>query len=259
MDEAVILVVDDEPRTVKGIYKILKSEGGDKLDVLTAENGIKGLELLKTRDIDLLLLDIKMPELSGLSLLKKLREEGLEVTTILLTGHADFEYARSAIRLNVLNYLLKPVNKDDLIKEIKKALTYNKKRIKLKKGIKIMETCPHLFNDEEIKSDNPEINKAIKYIHDNLSKNITLKMVADHIYISESYFSVLFKAETGITFTDYLTKARLKKAKQLLLENNLRIYEIADNIGYHSAKYFIKVFRDHEGMTPNQFRKEMKQ
>ncbi len=258
-ENTVVLLVDDEPRTVKGIYSILKKQKGETLEIITANNGLKAIEYLEKRTIDLLLLDIKMPEMDGLSLLKFLRNENLEITTILLTGHADFEYARSAISMNVFNYLLKPIDKDILIKEVEKGIKYNKNRLRLERGAKILESYPDLFNDEEMVSSNPVITQACKYIQDNLSKSITLKSLAENVHVNDCYLSVLFKEKTGITFTDYLTRLRLIKAKQLLIQNKLKIYEIAEEVGYHSAKYFTKVFHDHQGITPNQFRKRFSQ
>lgn len=253
-DKAVVLIVDDEPRTVKGIYSILKKYKSNTMEILTASNGIKAINLLRNTEIDLLLLDIKMPEMDGISVLEKLDEEDIEVITILLTGHAEFEYARSAIRMNVLDYLLKPVGKDILIKQIEKGIKKSRERRKLEKGAKILETFPHLIEQNKITVKNPAIRKAIKYIKENLSKEISLKIIANYVHISDSYFSVLFKKEIGTTFTDYLTELRIRKAKQLLIENKSKIYEIADRVGYHSAKYFIKVFHEKEGITPNQFR-----
>ncbi len=258
INESVVLIVDDEPRTVKGICNILKKNKGDELEIFTSNNGLEAIDLLKTIKIDLLLLDIKMPEMDGISVLEVIdKEEDIKVSTILLTGYAEFEYARSAIRFNVLNYLLKPVGKDILIDEVEKGIKHSVERRKLEKRAKILKKCPQLFEENMISCRNPYINEAIKYINNNFSKDITLKMIANYVHISESYFSVLFKEEIGMTFTDYLTKLRIKKAKQFLIEYELKIYEIADKVGYHSAKYFIKVFRKNEGSTPNQFRKNL--
>lgn len=255
-ENAVVLIVDDEPRTIKGIYSILKKKKADKWGVMTAKNALEAMEYINNRKIDLMLLDINMPEMDGISLLKLLREKNITITTILLTGHADFDYACSAIRMNVFNYLLKPIDKDILVKEVEKGISYNKERIRLEKGAKILKDHPELFEEAEVDTNNPIIKKACQIINENISRSITLKSLAEKVHVNDCYLSVIFKEEMGITFTDYLTNLRLKKAKQLLIENNLKIYEIAEEAGYHSAKYFSKVFHDHEGLTPNQFRKK---
>ncbi len=252
--EQAILIVDDELRTINGISTTLKRQEDISLEILTAKNGVEALNILQEKEIYLMLLDIKMPELDGLSLLKKMEKEDMRVTTILLTGHAEFEYARSAIRLNVFNYLLKPINKDILIKEVRRGLEHNRENLMLEKGFKMVESYPDLFEESKVSSNNPMIKEAINYINNNLSRTLSLENIAKYVCLNESYFSALFKEEMEITFSDYLTQVRIKKAKQLLIENKLRVYEIADKVGYHSSKYFIKVFHEQVGVTPNNYR-----
>ncbi|MBO0462005.1 PocR ligand-binding domain-containing protein [Enterococcus sp. DIV1298c] len=110
--------------------------------------------------------------------------------------------------------------------------------------------------NKEGNSDHGEINKAIKYINKNLSRNITLDEVANHVYLSHYYFSRLFKKELGISFVNYLNKQRIEQAKELLLQTNLSVQKIAYRIGYTQPSYFCKLFKKETGTTPASFRRK---
>ncbi|MDN5362852.1 MAG: two-component system, response regulator YesN [Moorella sp. (in: firmicutes)] len=99
------------------------------------------------------------------------------------------------------------------------------------------------------------IDRAGKYIEANFSQDLPLEEVAQQVYLSPCYFSRLFKQFKGLTFIDYLTRVRLKAAKELLLNTNLPVAEIAARVGYHDARYFGQVFKKQEGYTPSVFRK----
>ncbi len=115
-----IVVVEDEIRTRMGIVNVIKRypELGEVIGV--AEDGKRGLEMISQVEPDLVISDIKMPNMTGLEMIEALNPLGLKTKYILLTGYAEFEYARDAIRLNVASYLLKPIIVDDIISEIKK-------------------------------------------------------------------------------------------------------------------------------------------
>jgi two-component system response regulator YesN len=99
------------------------------------------------------------------------------------------------------------------------------------------------------------ITKAIEYIKNNYQKNITLEEVAEYVQISKSYLSLLFKQETGINFSNFLTNYRIEKSKPLLRETNLKIYEIAEKVGFDNPYYYSKVFKDVTGMTCKEFKR----
>jgi AraC-like DNA-binding protein len=98
-----------------------------------------------------------------------------------------------------------------------------------------------------------------KNINENYDKNIDLHAVADNIYITPSYVSMLFKQELGVNFVDYLQQVRLKKACDLLKDTNkLKCYEIAYKVGFRDEKYFMQVFKKNFGVTPSQYRNRTK-
>lgn len=100
-----------------------------------------------------------------------------------------------------------------------------------------------------------EIVRAVDYINNNYHLPITLQKVARIVGISEAYFSTLFKKEIGLSFTDYLTELRMKKAKQLLEDPAIYIYEVGEYVGYSDPNYFGKVFKKYTGLSPEAYRK----
>lgn len=94
------------------------------------------------------------------------------------------------------------------------------------------------------------VREAIRYIHQNYQKDISLNDVASYIYRSPEYLSRLFKAETGVKFSVYLTSYRLNKARDLLLNTDMKVYEIAYAVGYTTPSYFSKMYREYTGVAP---------
>jgi len=102
-----------------------------------------------------------------------------------------------------------------------------------------------------------EIREAILHMEKNISKNLTLNDVADHVRISRTHFSKIFKKETGIGFNEYYIKIKIDFAKQLLGLPGIKIYEVAEQTGFNDAGYFIKIFKEITGMTPKNFLKNV--
>lgn len=101
------------------------------------------------------------------------------------------------------------------------------------------------------------IEKAKDYIENYYYQNITLNLLAEMLYIHPNYFSRMFKEKTGENFSKYLLNVRLEVAKKLLLNNDLKTYQIAEMVGYGSKKYFIKVFKEATGLSPQEYRGNM--
>ncbi|MGC4019788.1 MAG: response regulator [Muricomes sp.] len=110
------------------------------------------------------------------------------------------------------------------------------------------------FKSKGISGYSASVKKTIAYVEENYASNITLEDVARHGEISKSYLSMLFKQETGINFVTYLNQYRIEKGKKLLTDTNLKIYEIAEEIGFGSPYYFSKVFKELTGMQCKEYR-----
>ncbi|MGO4180855.1 response regulator [Paenibacillus sp. MCAF9] len=250
-----ILIVDDEPRTREGVRKVLEAWSAGQYRIETASNGIEAMEWLKHNEANLLITDIRMPEIGGLDLVERINEQLLHPpVVIIISGHPEFDYAQKALQFGVVEYLLKPLDKTKLIKAVELAMKREESKHRIERMEKLMD--PKLLDiAQEEDSYSPQVQEAIQYLKDNLQKPLTMRDTAEHLHMNASYLSVLFKEQTGLTFSDYLTRKRVQRAKELLSTTRLAIADIAEQVGYQTAKYFVKVFRSLEGTSPGQYRR----
>lgn len=252
-----ILVVDDEPRTRQGIRQTLEVWAAGRYIVETAENGIDARERLLHGRVHLLITDVRMPEVSGLDLIRSLEGQVRKPVIIVISGYAEFDYVQQALRLGAVNYLLKPLDKEELVQVVEAALKQEEeqqRREKLEKLVdhKLMEIDPDTAGMGE------PVKEALAYVEQHLHEQLTMAEVAGRIHLNASYFSVLFKEQTGVPFSEYLSRLRIQRAKELLLQTSLPIVEIGERVGYRTDKYFIKVFKSLEDMSPSRYRHQMK-
>jgi len=120
-----------------------------------------------------------------------------------------------------------------------------------------LSTVSNQIATQEQLSEPPIIRKAKDYIEQHKSDDITLTQVAEALNVSTFYFCKLFKKATGLTFSEYLARVRVEKAKNLLLNPNLRISEIAYEVGFQSLTHFNRVFRRLAGRSPTEYRKSL--
>lgn len=251
-----ILIVEDEIKVRRGLVNRLKRMDLPVLDIYIAKNGKDAIEIIEKEGLmDLYLLDIHMDEISGLQFGTIIKKRDPKALIIFITGYDYFEYAHEAIKLQALDYLLKPIPYSDFQRVIIKAIEILKERDP-KTGEKLEK---HMENNKVVAEENCSrlVEESKKIIEDNYSNpSLSLNKVAQTLHINKDYLSKLMKEELGFSFKEYLTKTRIQRAKELL-ENegiNIKIYDISQKVGYQSQHYFSRVFRKHVGLSPMQFR-----
>lgn len=245
-----MLLVDDEIHTRKGIKACIEWRRIGIDTIYGASNIRKAKEILQNNKIHIMICDIEMPQGSGLELLKWLSDNRFNVVSILLTCHADFNYARRAVGLGVLDYMLKPVNSEQLEMTIKKAISI----IERNRG-KIISEKQNTENIAEEQQDIPLIKSIKEYIEDNMSGDLSKEKIALEFHFSPDYLSKVFKHETGYTLSEYLFYERIQVAKELLMNSDMPISDIVSFIGYSNFSHFSKIFKKTTGVTPLKFRK----
>lgn len=255
MKSRTILVVDDEPRSREGMRKILEVWAAGNYEILTASNGMAAMQILEEIPVELMITDIRMPGISGLSLISQMREKKLQrkPSVILISGHAEFEYAQQAIQLSVVEYLLKPASREKLIAAVEGALKAVEEQEHIGFMRKIADPQLLAIREEEATLSDP-VRQAIDYVEMHIEETISLQVVAGLVHLNGSYFSSLFKEQCKMNFSEYVARRKLQKAKELLLRTNLPIVEIATRTGYQDVKYFNKLFKEYEQMSPGQYR-----
>jgi len=231
-----ILLVDDEPVVRRALKMMIQNEGFPFEVVLEAGTGQEAVLLVEQHHPEVILLDIKMPGLDGISAAKKIKTITPQCNIVFLTAYAKFDYAQAAIRCNARDYLVKPVNQDEL-------------RLIIADCIGEIVPPIHLSHIQRI------LKTTVEYILENFAKPLTLEAIAQQVHLSPAYFSSLFKREQGQTLTEFLTQVRLEKAKELLRGNpSLSIYEISKQVGYEDANYFSRIFKKKMGISPIAYR-----
>lgn len=414
-----LFLVDDEPIVLQGISTIIQNSGHSEWQIVgkssSGEEALSSIEQLKP---DVLVTDIRMPGISGLELIELVKEKQEDMIVILLTGYADFDFARQAIKLGAFDYLLKPTRYQDILtclshaqefltqqhekkreeQNLKKRLTDSKSLarekflIDLMNGVypvgqdwvrirtnydlqadaylvlsiqhmqirnifqkdskdknmqnyamkniteELLSECGRvltvsktvdnflvvlMLSDDYSEQDifervkllsetadmaigvqawagiscacsqldelcicheqadlclkealngnsrsvlfsqlhlNPQagysdnISKAVAYIQEHYNEPLSLKEVAEHVYLNIWYFSDLFKREVGKSFTDFIIDLRIQKAKELLKNKKLKLYQLAYEVGINEPSYFSQLFKRVTGMSPKEYR-----
>lgn len=371
-----VLIVDDEPGIAQGLEFLVEHIMPECRVIGIAMDGAEGIEKALSAKPDIILSDIRMPDMDGLEMIRRLRALGSSARFIILSGHAEFEYARTAISLGVKEYLTKPVDEDALLKALRsvcrcveeafrmQAQTFEMEHalveytlkdilmgnvptqdvharlkahsfpvsaegyacivvemnneidlVELKRIVdveldfcqerialthsertaiiviahcvpedKLIEALGEIHTQisparmgvgrtqkcvEEIRASYTEaqqrldkisarpdiIEEAKAFIHKNYTKNISLNDIAEQLFINPYYFSQLFKKKAGQNYHDYLISLRVTRAKRLLEETDLKLYEICELIGYKDVKHFNRIFGRIAGCTPSAYRK----
>jgi response regulator RpfG family c-di-GMP phosphodiesterase len=160
-----ILIVDDEPQTCANIGKILSKKGFISLE---AHNGAEALSVLKEKFVDLVLLDVKMPQMGGLEALKKIKEKYPGIEVIMATAFSDLETAIESMKHGAFGFLAKPVNAEHLVMEINKALDHRR----MLQQIKIYEKRLEMKVDDKA--------EEVKYLYGLLEANF---VKAIHVFL----------------------------------------------------------------------------
>jgi two-component system response regulator YesN len=245
-----VLIVDDEKYVRSGI-KNETDWGLIGCEVVgEAADGSAALELAMELKPDLVISDIKMPVMDGIAFTGKLLEKRPATKVIFLTAFSDFEYARQAVRLGVSDYLLKPFKDGELEASIQRLLHLHPNAPASLKDAE--EEMIPLINKNEIS--NRYIIEAIDYIEKHYpEEDFSVGKMAESLGVSDGHLSRLFKSETDMGINNYLTRYRIRKAMDHLKDVQVKVYEVAEKVGYQDIAYFSNTFKKLTGRTPSDY------
>ncbi len=229
-----VVVLDDELFFRKFVIKTLTTEAQAlSIEVVgEAANGEDGLALIKATSPDLVLVDINMPFMDGLALIQEVRRLEMNCSFIIISGYAEFEYARRALTFGVLNYLLKPIKKEHLLDCVRDVL-------------------PNQETSDEFAA---VTNQVILFIDKNLSnRELTVQSIAEQLHFNYSYLCTIFKRDTDLSVNEYIVKKRMNKAKSLFQQGSCNIGLVAQQLGFVDCSYFSKIFKRTNGVTPTEY------
>lgn len=340
-----ILIVEDEELERTSMKIFLEENLLDVEIVGEAKSGFEAVEMIDSKDINLMLVDINISGMDGMEVIKYARKKLPKTVIIITTAYDDFNIAHRAIKLKVDDFLLKPIRKEVLLESVKsfasrlgegrqtgksnkllskfemelkkcsykasidilreyidqlyleehdvniiskrlqevakavvriseelgitdtnelvvqmeklkiKYLLYNNKHDAYNEIIKMVDI---LFDKMNIKGKLSEggMKAVIDYIERNLKKGISLEDVANHVNISTYYLSKIFKKEMGVNFITYVTDRKMDLAKEMLVNTDIPVLNIALDLAYNEANYFSKAFKKKTGLTPSEYREK---
>lgn len=236
-----VLLVDDEIMIREGFKKLFDWEAHECVVVGEAADGMEAITKIDEEQPDIVIMDINIPIINGLKVIQLSRVKYPSMAFVIVSGYDDFSYCREALRLQITDYILKPVNSEEFgscIDRLKISLYNNE--VKEKPVVK----------KERV------ITGITKYMQEHLSEDVSLHILSEEFHLNSQYISQLFKNEIGVNFLTYLTNIRMEHAKKLLLSSSLSIAEVSEQSGYGDYRVFTKVFKKSEGITPSQYRRD---
>lgn len=246
-----IIVAEDEELILHNLTQKINASPFFRV-VGEAQTGLKALELVKEKMPALLITDIRMPVMDGMTLLSKVRDLFPDMKLIIISGFSDFEYAQEAIHLKVYDYLLKPVSQENITAVLDR----------LKKDLELEQNdYQKYFSDNRSPLSPAQVAELLhEFISKHYQKPLNLNSIAQMMNYSQSYLSKVFLQEYKCTPIKFLNQLRLQKACHLLLYNEeLTINQIAELTGYEDQGYFSRTFKKNTGISPLQYRKNQRE
>ena len=233
------LIVDDEPRICYGLQDLIDWEalGVEVRDV--AFSAREAIAMHREKKYSLIITDIKMPIMDGLSMIAQIREFDADVFVIIVSGHEEFQYARTALKYGVSDYILKPVDEELLYEQVR--------QIADKLG-----ALPR--SQAGTKAASVDFAAIRQYVDEHFCESISLQEVAQKFYVNQAYLGRTFRTNTGKKFNDYVNDLRIDRAVSLLRERTVRVQDICIMVGYKDITYFYRKFKERTGKLPSDYR-----
>lgn len=251
-----VVIIDDEPIIVEGISRMISWERFHCRIVATANDGREGADVIRWHRPHIIITDIAMPDMDGLTMIAGLKSEFPNMEISILTGYRKFDYAQRAINLGVTRFLLKPSS----LEEIEEAIQTMVQNLQSNLTITEVEGEEDQSQDRlDNEASNFIVKNAIKYIEQHYNHKISLSEVAEKTYVSQWHLSKLLNRHLGQNFSEILNNIRIKQAKELLKDPSLRIGDIADKVGFLDMAHFSRVFKKSIGISANEYRNRMLQ
>jgi len=245
-----ILIVDDDTE----IAHYIKTELSDWYRFDHACNGKEGLKMLLTGKYDLVISDVMMPEMDGISMLKKIKANSnvSDIPVILLTSKSEVENRLEGLRKGADAFLAKPFNMEELHILIDN-LVDNVRRIRGKysgaQGQK------EKIEQIQVKGNNDALmERVMKYINDHLADpELSVERLTEEVGISRAQLHRKLKEIAGVSAGEFIRNIRLEQAARLIAEGQINITQVAYSVGFNNQTHFSTVFKKHYGMSPSEY------
>lgn len=244
-----LIIADDEQLIRESLARLISEKVEGIKVAAVCRNAVEALAAIIDTCPGIVITDIRMPGLNGLKLIEKIRQTDPDIQIIILSGFREFDVAKTAMQYGVKYYLLKPINNDQIIQTVEKAM---------KDYIEATAIRPYLLPPLNQAQKTQSVSAKVKeYVEHHLaSDHLTLKwMAANYLYMNADHISRQFVLETGEKFSTYLNRTRMERAKELLKESGLtHLSSVAEQVGCgDNVRYFGQLFKKYIGMTPTAY------
>ncbi|MBN1411241.1 MAG: response regulator [Spirochaetales bacterium] len=230
-----ILIADDEEMIRYSLRSMISDMNLKIIHTFEASDGEEMIKVSRKQRPDIILVDIRMPRVTGLEAIKACKTFLPKTKFIIISSYEDFEYAREAMKLGVNDYLLKPVKPE----ELKSAI----------------ESTIEEFNEPD---DSMELVDQVKaFIENNYMHDIGTAQIARNFSITPNYLSHVFHKKAGVKLINYLTDLRMKKSVEYLKIPGIKIYQVAKKVGFPNSKHFTKIFLKYYECLPSEYQKNL--
>ena len=246
-----VMIVDDDRLARLGLMKSVDWTSYGMDIAYDTSNGEEALEFAACNSVDLAFIDLEMPGMSGLELLKKLMKVSPATRCAIVTMHDDFKYIQEALRIGILDYIIKTELSGESI-----ALVIER----LKKRMESFEEQVYFADSSPGEKDfsyeiRRSIKQAVEMVRNGKGQYVTAKEMAERVHMSRSYFSTCFKQLVGTSFNEYFKGVRMEQAKEKLVNTEDPVCVIAWESGFSDESYFSTVFKNYTGIPPTEYRK----
>lgn len=247
-----LLIVDDEPHIIEGLRRILDWDRYGICQIETATNYHEAVEKAIEYKPHIGIFDVCIDTARGYDIIAKLNSMSLPTKYIMVSGYDEFEYVRQAMLVGAKDYLVKPVNREQLQRIVEEIIvndfhgelgidTYEEKSVDPVLGLPYA-SLSNLTN------------KILLIVQGEYGQNINLKIIADKFKMNSTYLGQIFLKESHMKFSEYLMAYRMTMAKQKIQNSTEKISYIAYSVGYANLNYFYTHFHDFFGLSPSDLR-----
>ena len=259
-----VLIADDEPIERMIVTRTIQKYFPEELAVVSAVNGREAVEQFFAENCQL---DIEMPGMNGLEAAEQIRERDKNCSIIFLTAFDEFNYAKRAIAVRAMEYLLKPVEDQELEAVLAEAIRIADEHTDDREAGEKKEDEP-VFAERDCHEDAADTERSRirlqavagniqAFIEHNYMDDISLQTVAEAMNYSDAYFCKIFKQCFDKNFIVYLSEYRVARAKELLGDVLINVKDVSQKVGYRDSNYFAKVFKRIAGVTPTEYRTQV--
>lgn len=228
-----VLIVEDDHLERKALVRLFELCYPGRFQMSLSGDAASALTQLGRRSFDLVMLDINLPDQSGLEVLKQIHASWPDTKVIMASAYSDYQHLRASMRDHAVDYLVKPYSMDTF-----------------------REAVDDFFKE---KAENPEVygtkktcQQVLQYLYAHYDQPVTLDALASLVHYDKSYLGRLFKKTYGVSIFSYLDQIRLDKAKEFLKEG-MPVAETAGRTGFQDPSHFGKWFKNQLGVSPQQY------